>query len=76
MQFTVSGEQLIQGAESAAAEFPGNGIGAREVSINNSKQTYRLPCALQLVIDAGMIAPERARSNDGYIDDEITSERQ
>lgn len=66
-------KQLMDRTKAAAAEFLGNGVGASRFAINYSKQTYRFSRSLQFVVHTGVIAPERTCSDNGYVDDGLTS---
>jgi hypothetical protein len=56
---------LLDRAEGAAIEFFCDGIGACRIFIDDANQFNRLQFAGELVIDAGMIASERAYADYG-----------
>jgi len=59
----VSGHQLLDRSECAAAEFGGNRGSTRRVGMDNTYQTDGCTLLRQLVIDAGMIAAKSARAD-------------
>jgi hypothetical protein len=71
LHFTVSGDELIERPERPATEFPAHGVGAGNVLVDHTQQAERLALLLQLFVDAGMVAAERAHTDDGDIDDAV-----
>jgi len=63
LHLAVSGHQLLDRSECAAAEFGGNRVSTRHVGIDNTYQTDGFTLLRQLVIDAGMIAAKSARAD-------------
>ncbi len=61
------GQHLVDRAEGPATELTGDGVRARGVGIHHADQSH-LPGLLQLVVHAGMIAPEGSHANDRNID--------
>jgi hypothetical protein len=61
--FAVGGEHLVDGAEGAAAELAGYGIGAVEISIDHAYQSYGLALLLKFLVDAGVVASEDANAH-------------
>src|ERR1700728_3838740 len=59
---TGGGENLVDGAEGAAAELAGNRIGAVEIRINHANQPHRFALLLEFPVNAGMVAPEDAHA--------------
>ena len=71
LHFAVRGDQLLDRAEGAAAEFAGDGVGARHVGIHHAHQADRLALLRQLVIDAGVVASEGAHADHGDVDEVV-----
>ena len=68
LHFAVRGHQLLDRSKGAAAEFPGHSIGPRHVGVHHSHQADRFALLRQLVIDAGVVAPEGTHSDDRDVD--------
>ena len=73
LHLAVGGEHLLQRAERLAAELAGDGIGAGRIGIDYSHQAHAVRL-LQLAINAGVIASERARADDRDIDGEFAAQ--
>jgi hypothetical protein len=71
LDFAVRGEKLLERTERAASEFAGGGISAQQVGIDHADQADGLACLFQLLVDAGVIASERACADYGDIDDAV-----
>jgi len=67
LHFTVRGEHLVDGAKGLAAEFARDGVGTRGIGIDDSDETH-FAGLLQRVIEASVVASERADTDDGYIE--------
>ena len=67
LHFAVRGGELLDGTESAATEFAGNGIGPRHVWIHHSHQPHGFALLRQLVIDAGVVVSEGAHADHGDV---------
>jgi len=52
---------LLDGSETAAMEFGGQSVCACQVRIHDCRQAHRFALLAELLIDAGVIAPEGAR---------------
>ena len=63
LHFAVRGHQLLDRAKCAAAEFAGHGVGPRHVRVHYAHQADRFALLGQLVIDAGVVAPESAHAD-------------
>ena len=74
LDFAVGGDELLDGTESAATEFAGDGVGARQVWIDHPHQADGFALLRQLVIDAGMVASEGAHADHGYVNDVVGSQ--
>jgi hypothetical protein len=57
--------QLQNGAERLASEFPSHGIGTARIWIDNAKQPNRLSLLFQFLVDSGMISSKDAHAHDG-----------
>ena len=64
LHFAVRGYQLLDRAKCTAAEFTGYSIGPRHIRVHHSHQADRFALLGQLVIDAGVVAPESTHSDD------------
>jgi len=71
LDFTVSRQQLLKGSERAAPEFASGRIGAQQIGVDDADQAERLSRLLELLVDPGVIAPERAYSDYCDINDAV-----
>ena len=67
--FAVRSEKLFDRSEAAAMEFTGNGVGTNGVGIDYSHQADCRVRLRELVIDAGVVAPEGADADDRDLDE-------
>ena len=63
LHFAVRGDQLLDRAKCAATEFAGHSVGPRHIRVHHSHQANRFALLCQLVIDAGVVAPEGAHAD-------------
>src|SRR5882762_4285772 len=63
LDFAVGGDELFQGSEGAASEFAADGVGAADVTVDDAQQTDRFALVLELSVDAGVVAAERAHAD-------------
>jgi hypothetical protein len=68
------GQHLVDRAEGPATEFTGDGVSARRVGIHHADQPH-LPGLLQLVVHAGMIAPEGSHPDDCDINGKVVAQK-
>src|SRR6266516_659235 len=64
LNFAVRGSELLDGSETATAELAGHGISASNISIYHADQAHSLPLLRKLLVNAGMVAAERAYTDD------------
>ena len=64
LHFVVSGDELIDRSEGAAAKFARKRVGAGNIGINNSCQANRLALLRKILIDARVVASECTGAND------------
>src|SRR5438094_4434374 len=64
LNFAVRSSELLDGSEATTAELAGDGISASKVSIHHADQAHRLTLLRKLLVNAGMIAPERTYTDD------------
>jgi hypothetical protein len=76
LNLAVSGEKLFEGSETAATEFPRDGIGTRGICIYNSHEPDGFAFTLKLVIDAGMIPPKSSHTTHCDVDGMIGGQRE
>ena len=71
LDFAVRSDELLDRAERAAPEFTRDLVSPRRVCVHDSDQPNRFPLLRQLVIHPGVVMPEGAHSNHGYVDDVV-----
>ncbi len=71
LDFAVSSEQLLKRPERTASEFLCRRIGPQQVWIDHANQAHRFPSLLKLFVDARVIPPECAYSDNRDIDDAV-----
>ena len=59
-------EKLFHASQSGAAKLAGHGLGLRGVTIHHRNQLHACALFLQLVVNAGVVAAERAHTNDRH----------
>src|SRR5947209_13547898 len=64
LNFAVRGSELLDGSETATTELAGNDISASKISIHHADQAHSLTLLRKLLVNASMIAPERAYTDD------------
>src|SRR6266571_2964911 len=64
LNFAVRGSELLDGSETATTELAGNCISASKIGIHHADQAHSLTLLRKLLVNAGMIAPERAYTDD------------
>jgi len=69
LDFAVRGGELFDRTEGAATEFAGNSVGPGKVCIHDSYQPDGFALLCQLVVDAGVVVPEGANANHGYVNE-------
>src|SRR5437660_7527243 len=67
LHFAVRGSELLDGSETATTELAGNCISASKIGIHHADQAHRLTLLRKLLVNAGMIAPERTYTDDRNI---------
>jgi hypothetical protein len=72
LDFAVHGDELLDGAESAATKFSGNRVRSRWVGIHDSHQPDGFPLLRVLMIDPGVVASESAPANYGYVNEVVS----
>ena len=65
-------DELLDRAETAAAEFARHCISPRRVRIDHSDQSYRHAFLRKLVIDAGVVAAKGAHANHGDVNEVVS----
>src|SRR5207249_9638773 len=63
LNFAVRGSELLDGSETATTELAGNDISASKISIHHADQAHSLTLLRNLLVNAGMIAPEIGRAS-------------
>jgi hypothetical protein len=74
LDFAVCSDELFNRTKGAAAEFPGDGVGAGRIGIDDAYQADWFSLLRQLVIDAGVVVSKGAHANHGYVDDVVCNE--
>jgi hypothetical protein len=59
----VRGEHLLDGAEGAASELAGDGVGAIEAGIDDADEADRFALLFEFFVNAGVVASEDAHAN-------------
>jgi hypothetical protein len=62
------GDELLDRTKGTAAEFASQGIGVRQIRVDEPHQPHPLALLRQLLIDAGMIASKGAYADNGNVD--------
>src|SRR5438270_11629019 len=65
LHLAMRGQHLLHGAKGLASEFARHRVGAADVSVDHSQQTYRLPLLFKFLVNSGMIASENAHAHHG-----------
>src|SRR5207245_9538456 len=71
LNFAMS-RDFFDGTEGTAAKLARNRIGTCQIRINYPDKSHQLAMLTELLINASMIAAERARANDGDDDDGLS----
>ena len=67
LHFAVGGDKLLEGSEGAATELAPDGIGARDVAVDDTQEPHGLALLLKLFVDAGMVAAKGPYADHGYV---------
>jgi hypothetical protein len=65
LNFTVGGNQLQHRSKGLAPELSGDSIGSVHVRVNDSYEPDRLSLLFEFFVDAGMVSPKNAYTDDG-----------
>jgi hypothetical protein len=68
------GGKLLDGAKGAAAEFSGNSIRSRQISINHAYQSYGLALLSKLVVNTGVIPAKSAYTDNRNVSETLRAQ--
>lgn len=74
LNFAVGGGELLDGAETAAAELARYSVCAGRIGVDDSDQPHRRAFAGKLVVDASVVAAECAHTNYGNVYEVVSAQ--
>jgi hypothetical protein len=71
LYFTIGSYHVLDGSECAGPEFSGHGVRPIDVGIHDRRESNRLPCLLQLMVDASVVPPKSADADYGHVNERL-----